>query len=928
VQILENLDIQTEYAALGVQFVEGQEPNAFGWLSCRAVGRDDLHPSAGVNIGMGPARGRYKDFGGDQVSLGLFDFAAKYGPCADWKAAREYYAVKSGVSKPRCEESNNRDVFGPMSQPGMASCHLYAESKPGVLSEAVASTGAHEAVYSYRYPMQLRQSVLVWRFWGPAGLDAEPIGYHASRYDGEKISIHQRNKSEPDRVKTLSKGSIGLLNDWCLRHYRDAEVIWLVEGLSDMIVMQGLLGVTNVQHLVTTMGGASARLNAQLVNVFAGKQVFVLYDRDDAGEKGAFENAARLASICDVRIVRLPEQGQDLRDWVQLGNDYHHLFLLADQSQQVVPGSQEVEQAVEQQEQSLIRDLGGRVIARSNTTGRIALWNGTGRRLHWLDGLNWMGYYDLCLCFSGDEFMARIAERAADMEEGQLALRDLKREIARAADRCPQVDETKCWKVGCWLHGDDMLLVNGRTADVCTGHGIEAVDEPIWGDQIIEYPADHRDWYDRSMLAACYAASSQQSWRQQCMQEFEGWFQQFSNWTRPYSPSLLAACLASSFLETVWPLRPHIAITGQTNTGKSTLIESFIKPLYGSLCISMLAPTEAAVRQECNSGANVILIDEFDTAGDQASLLEMARAGTRKQSISRGSRTGKVIRYPIQHSFYLTGVGLEKYLTSIVDRNRFLLLSLEPFTVGSSHAPCPPSEGECVEMRHKMLAIVLSGRKQIVQMIAEIERLPWVEGRLPQVYALPVAVLAYCYGWTVDQSREYLEGLLADVEDEVGRTIAESSNANMALSRILLQQVRLPRGGVATVHEFMSSGFVADLDNTPYGQEMISHLGIRKHVSPDGQDMVFISPTMVSHAIGRREAITAPSSIRSSLSAVSGAVSGIQILCGSRKRGVSVPLEACLCAIEGLTDDVPDDEPTPENRQGNDTFVIELDDDF
>jgi hypothetical protein len=227
-----------------------------------------------------------------------------------------------------------------------------------------------------------------------------------------------------------------------------------------------------------------------------------------------------------------------------------------------------------------------------------------------------------------------------------------------------------------------------------------------------------------------------------------------------------------------------------------------------------------------------------------------------------------------------------------------------------------------------MLAIVLSGRKQIVQMIAEIERLPWVEGRLPQVYALPVAVLAYCYGWTVDQSREYLEGLLADVEDEVGRTIAESSNANMALSRILLQQVRLPRGGVATVHEFMGSGFVADLDNTPYGQEMISHLGIRKHVSPDGQDMVFISPTMVSHAIGRREAITAPSSIRSSLSAVSGAVSGVQILCGSRKRGVSVPLEACLCAIEGLTDDVPDDEPTPENRQGNDTFVIELDDDF
>jgi hypothetical protein len=919
-QILEQLDIQNEYVALGVQFVPGAQPSAFGWLPCHAMGRDDEHASAAVNIGMGPSRGRYKDFGGDQVSLGLFDFAAKYGPCSSWKDAREFYSLKAGVAKPRCEEVSHRDVFGPQSVPGMAACHLYAQSKPGVLADVIPMTGGQEAVYSFRYPIQLRQSVLVWRFWGASGVDGEPIGYHASRYDGEKIAIHQKNKNEPDRVKTVSKGTVGLLNDWCLRHYSGAEVIWLVEGLSDMLVMQSILGLQNTSHLVTTMGGASARINSQLINVFAGKQVYICYDRDGAGEKGAFENAARLSAVAEVRIVSLPEQGQDLRDWVQLGHDYHHLFDLATQSQAVVPGSPEVEESVALQSQGLLHELGGRIIARSSVTNKIAIWSYGLRRVTWIDGLQWLGYYDLCACFDSAQFLHLV-----DREDYQYTLGQLKRDIALAADQCPQVDESLSWKVGCWLHEGQILLVNGETADSLGSTGLAPVAEPVWGGQLIEYPVDRQSWYDREMLGACLATAHDQQWRQQVMQEFEGWFQQFSNWERASSPSLLAACLAASMLETVWTLRPHIAITGQTNVGKSTLVESFIRPLLGSLCTAMLAPTEAAVRQTANNGANVVLVDEFDTAPDQEALLEMARAATRKQSISRGTRSGKAMRFSVHHSFFFTGVDIERYLTKLVDRNRFLVLGLTPYEQGVSQAPIPPTVAQAIQMRHRILAVVLAGHEQIKATAAAIERLEWIEGRLPQVYALPVSVLAWCYGWTVDQSREHLASLLAELEGEVTQVIHESRKDSTILAKILTQQVRLPKGAVATVHELVANGFVTDSDNTPYGQEIVAHLGVCRHLHPDGGEMLFVSPVIASQTLRGERTPLHPSEIRKSLQSVAGAVSSIQQVCGSRKRGVSIPVAAAMLAIEGLVDEELADSTSSSDFQD---FGIDKDDDF
>jgi hypothetical protein len=59
-EILERLDIFSEYERLGVRFTK-RSPGKSGWVDCYALGREESIPSAAVNVGGGKFRGRYKD---------------------------------------------------------------------------------------------------------------------------------------------------------------------------------------------------------------------------------------------------------------------------------------------------------------------------------------------------------------------------------------------------------------------------------------------------------------------------------------------------------------------------------------------------------------------------------------------------------------------------------------------------------------------------------------------------------------------------------------------------------------------------------------------------------------------------------------------------------------------------------------------------
>lgn len=921
--ILETLDIKAEFELLGVEFT-AVEPNMHGWLQCRAIDREDENPSAGVNIGIGPSRGRYKDFGGNGQCIGLFDFAAKYGTAADWKDARAQYAAKAGIKKPRVDEDNPRDVFAPFESPTIGQCLLYTQAKPGIGIGVIVQTGGQTSVYSVKYPKHLQQEVLVWPMWGAGYMEAEPVGYHAARSDGNQIAIHQRNKNVPDLVKTLSKGNIGLMNNWTMRHFQTASVIWLVEGLSDMLTTQTLLG-ENTDHLVTTLGGASARVSSLMTEVFRAKKVFICYDPDDAGDAGAWANAAILSRFTETYIVRLPVRGQDLRDWVNEGHDYHHLWQLAEQTDRVNPDSSEVIAEIQQQEQQLIHQLGCKVLGKDAYNGKLIMWNYMRRSLHFLENVAYTGYHDFALVFSPDPFFAKVSERAIDVEDGQVTMAEMKAALARASDSAPAIDVTKAYGIGCWEVGDSLLLVNGNSADVLTPDGeLVALDDPMFGGELVEFPREP-DWYNRDQLATCLQHAKDPDWRNNVMSNLVEWFMQFDNWAKPTDPQVLAGLVSATLLESVWEVRPHIAITGWTNTGKSTLIEKFLKPLFGNLCMSMVAPTEAAVRQSCSAGCNVILVDEFDTAADQKKVLEMARASSRKQVIVKGSRLGQPARFAIQHMLYFSGIGLDRYFHRIVDRNRFVMLELMPFKNDKETRPIPPHPAQCNDMRHKLLAMMLLGRDEIQDTIRLIEKMPYVEGRLPQMNALPTAVLAYAHDWSLDDTKFFLGKLLDDIKEDIEETMKYSNPTHDAVRQIMLHTVRLPRGMMVSMESLLAKETVFDADKTPHMSSEYTQLyGIRRYRPRYGDEgfsssetnyRVFISPDIVCKTILKDRDVKALS-VRKVLMQVPTAQAIKLDMGNGHKRGVSIDLDALFAVIDTIRINTDYDQENLDSENG------------
>jgi hypothetical protein len=67
-------------------------PNVKGWLRCRAIGREDRHPSAGFHAFTGyynePFRLRYS----------LFELGSVLGPYEDWRHCRDSLAALVGIT--------------------------------------------------------------------------------------------------------------------------------------------------------------------------------------------------------------------------------------------------------------------------------------------------------------------------------------------------------------------------------------------------------------------------------------------------------------------------------------------------------------------------------------------------------------------------------------------------------------------------------------------------------------------------------------------------------------------------------------------------------------------------------------------------------------------------------------------------------------
>jgi len=316
-EIIAALDIPAEYAELGVR-VAKDKPNATGWIVCHAVDREDSDPSAAINT----RTGRYKDHGGDGLSLSLWDFAAQFGNgrFADWQAARKYYAKKSKISLGRASAVKVADqlLWQPWNDTLVT---LWTHSKPGVTLESVKAAGGRLAMY----PKKTRASLVVaLPIFGPMLTDADPVGWVVWHAGGGPLPKFNRKGKITGyvKMKTVYGSQSGLMGQYAAARLgsgqRNEKCVWLVAGPTDMMALWAAIPpeLRETHLVVANSGGEAENVKDDIAAIFAGRRVLLVRDNDDTGKIGAAKwlDGVGPPVARDIRHVELPEPYKDLRE--------------------------------------------------------------------------------------------------------------------------------------------------------------------------------------------------------------------------------------------------------------------------------------------------------------------------------------------------------------------------------------------------------------------------------------------------------------------------------------------------------------------------------------------------------------------------------------------------------------------------------------
>ena len=136
------MNVRAKYESMGLDII-GDKPNDKGWVQCRAIGREDKNPSAGVNLDPNhPNYGCYNSFVADENSPfeSFFDAIAKLGYASDGieafnKLAEEVGLIPTEVS-PQKEDKDKWFTPKPLTM-----AQNWLNSKPPCTIEGLAAIG-------------------------------------------------------------------------------------------------------------------------------------------------------------------------------------------------------------------------------------------------------------------------------------------------------------------------------------------------------------------------------------------------------------------------------------------------------------------------------------------------------------------------------------------------------------------------------------------------------------------------------------------------------------------------------------------------------------------------------------------------------------------------------------------------------------------
>lgn len=828
-QILLALDLRAEYSALGLN-LKGRESGK-GWIPCQSADvAEDREPSAGINVQDGPFLGRYKDFRSGR-SVGLFDFAARARFAGDWRAARNYYAQKTGVKLPGGEEGDERALDRlDLSEPTVGTLLLFAKGKPGVTLRSLQEVGVRGGRWPKGLPAERTNHLLCAPMYGTSALmDLDATAWHVVAAN-PRLSVrkYQGEGREEALHKVLTLGDYGLMNEDGLSRLAEADVVNLVEGLSDLLACQAVLGPwrdadpDNRKHVVLSAGGCSYHPKPEWIPHFAGKEVRVWFDIGDTRNEGQIGAAVWVAALAPVaravRNVQLPlgEGGgkNDLRAWLVSGNDYADMDGYAATFEPIAAEDRQQQMSVEE---SILANLGLLVIGEHVGSQAIEVFSNRLKKTVTIRDIDKLSIAKLIQC-AGVEAVTEHVHDGREAQPGKARLNEVKNAIAAAAAQKSFHGE-ELLGAGCWLVDGKILLVKSRESGVISPSRdeIERFHVPFFGSRLLDIGHATGDWVDFGELQRLLIQARDMSWRQRVIEEgtalFGNWY-----WRQAAAPQLITGLVAASWVQTLWDWRPEVFVTGNSDTGKSLLIEETLS--YGvfgrKMALYVQRPTEAAIRQHMLHHGRVLVVDEFEHSADREKVLKLCRTASQGGYTIRGTADQRGAKYRLQHIVWFAAI--DTGLSRAADRNRYLVLDLEDIPPERRGTYTPPPAFKLHELGQRLLALALWGFHDAQRMANELKarQFAGVPGRIVESFAVPWAILAVALGQPLDLAAELMGEALGQW-DFSGQAVKDEVSL---LQEIMTAEVVLDGGRRSTVSQLLADDY--------FDPGTLSRVGVRR----------------------------------------------------------------------------------------------------
>ncbi|MCU0289976.1 MAG: hypothetical protein MUF15_26750 [Acidobacteria bacterium] len=285
---------------------------------------------------------------------------------------------------------------------------------------------------------------------------------------------------------------------------------------------------------------------------------------------------------------------------------------------------------------------------------------------------------------------------------------------------------------GIWKYKDKLMLINGIDSGIWENGGItERIDYPLFKDMLIDFG---QKWLDLDS----YSKIDDKAIFEKLELHFSQW-----NYRDPLYAKLLVALIIATPIQSIFPWKPHVYITGRRGTGKTTLVEN-IQELFGKLGLKAEGKTsEAGLRQHLQGKSLCVTIDEFEKFGnkqDREQILYLLRSSNRQKGggTLKGTADQSGTQFKISNIVWLSSI--ESPLRDAADQSRFIKIELKPYELkGLKYF----SDIEGEQFSQSIFHIGLKHYQAIVQKWLELVKSYQgdQDSRVVECYAVPCAII-------------------------------------------------------------------------------------------------------------------------------------------------------------------------------------------